>query len=227
MRGPSGRALAGHPPNDRSRAARRLRRGREDKAEASERRRRRPVFPPRLLQSSGPSWPFCGGDRRRDAVHRADVLIPITLAVLLSFVLSPLVDFLRRSGLWPAPAVGLSVLVALGAIGLIGTLLANQAATLSADVPHYVEAIESKVARIQVLAITRVASFTRLVSGAAPAAAPVQPLVTPRSGEPIPPLPLLAHINSRSSWSSQHRSPRRSPSLGRLSSRSLGPSRRR
>ena len=70
-----------------------------------------------------------------------DVLIPITLAVMLSFVLSPLVDFLRRIGLWPAPAVGLSVLVALERPGLIGTLLGNQAAALSADVPRYVEAI--------------------------------------------------------------------------------------
>ena len=32
-----------------------------------------------------------------------DVLIPITLAVMLSFVLSPLVDVLRRIGLWRAP----------------------------------------------------------------------------------------------------------------------------
>ena len=61
-----------------------------------------------------------------------DVLIPMTLAVVLSFVLSPLVDLLRRIGMCRAAAVAVSVLVALGAIGLIGTLLANQAATLAA-----------------------------------------------------------------------------------------------
>src|SRR4026207_187382 len=60
-----------------------------------------------------------------------DVLIPITLAVMLSFVLSPLVDALRRIGRWTAAAVAVSVLVALGAIGLIGTLLGSQAATLA------------------------------------------------------------------------------------------------
>jgi predicted PurR-regulated permease PerM len=120
-----------------------------------------------------------------------DVLIPITLAVMLSFVLSPLVDVLRRIGLWPAPAVGLSVLVALGAIGLTGTLLGNQAAALSADVPRYVEAIEGKVTRIQVFAITRVASLTHLVSGGAPATAPVAPPVVPsRSGRADPGAPL-------------------------------------
>src|SRR4026207_2391725 len=72
-----------------------------------------------------------------------DVLIPITLAVMLSFVLSPLVDVLRRIGLWRAAAGAGSVLVALGAIGLIGTLLGSQAATLAADVPQYVEAVQS------------------------------------------------------------------------------------
>ena len=41
-----------------------------------------------------------------------DVLIPITLAVILSFVLSPLVNVLGRIGVWRAPAVALSVLVA-------------------------------------------------------------------------------------------------------------------
>ena len=102
-----------------------------------------------------------------------DVLIPITLAVLLSFVLSPLVDVLRRIGLWRGAAVAVSVLVALGAIGLIGTLLGSQAATLAADVPHYVEAVQRKVERIQVFATSRVTSITRLLSEGKPAAAPV------------------------------------------------------
>ena len=102
---------------------------------------------------------------------------------MLSFVLSPLVDVLRRIGLWRAAAVALSVLVALGAIGLIGTLLGSQAATLAADVPQYVEAVQSKVERIQALATTRVASITRLLSGGKPATAPVAaPAVRPRGG---------------------------------------------
>jgi predicted PurR-regulated permease PerM len=111
-----------------------------------------------------------------------DVLIPITLAVILSFVLSPLVNVLGRIGLWRAPAVALSVLVALGAIGMLGTLIGSQAATLTADVPRYVEAVQSKVDRIQAFATTRAASITRLVSGGKPAAAPVRvPAVRPRA----------------------------------------------
>jgi predicted PurR-regulated permease PerM len=113
-----------------------------------------------------------------------DILIPITLAVMLSFVLSPLVEVLRRIGFWRAAAVALSVLVALGAIGLIGTLIGSQAATLAADVPRYVEAVQSKVERIQALATTRVASITRLLSGGKSATSPVDVLpVRPRGGK--------------------------------------------
>jgi predicted PurR-regulated permease PerM len=119
-----------------------------------------------------------------------DILIPITLAVMLSFVLSPLVNLLGRIGLWRAAAVALSVLVALGAIGLIGTLLGSQAATLAADVPHYVEAVQVKVERIQALATTRVASITRLLNGRKPASpAPTFPAVRPRGGKADTALP--------------------------------------
>jgi predicted PurR-regulated permease PerM/methylmalonyl-CoA mutase cobalamin-binding subunit len=112
-----------------------------------------------------------------------DVLIPITLAVMLSFVLSPAVDLLRRIGLWRGAAVAISVLVALGAIGLTGTLLASQAATLAADAPRYVEAVQGKVERMQTFATTRITSVTRLLGRGAPPATPVdlQPS-SPRAG---------------------------------------------
>ncbi len=113
-----------------------------------------------------------------------DVLIPITLAVMLSFVLSPLVGLLRRMGLWRAPAVALSVLVALGAIGLIGTLLGSQAATLAVDAPQYVEAVQDKLGRIQTVAATRVASITRLLGRGQPSSD--VPAVRPRGGRTDP-----------------------------------------
>ena len=118
-----------------------------------------------------------------------DVLIPMTLAVLLSFVLSPLVDLLRRIGLWRVPAVALSVFVALGAIGLIGTLLGNQATTLAADVPHYVEVVQNKLESIQAVATIRLASLTRLLDGGKPATTPpIVPAVRPRRGNTDPPV---------------------------------------
>src|SRR3954470_14466344 len=116
-----------------------------------------------------------------------DVLIPITLAVMLSFVLSPVVDLLRRIGLWRGAAVALSVLVAFGAIGLIGTLLGSQAATLAANAPQYVEAVQGKVEGIQTFATTRITAVTRLVrrSGSPTAPVPV-PSAGPRGGRSDP-----------------------------------------
>ena len=105
-----------------------------------------------------------------------DVLVPITLAVMLSFVLSPLVNALGRIGLWRAAAVAVSVIVALGAIGLIGTLLGSQAAALAADAPLYAEAVHSKVERLQALATARLATITRPFGGGEAATAVV---VTP------------------------------------------------
>ena len=74
-----------------------------------------------------------------------EVLIPITLAVLLSFVLTPVVSLLRRIHVPRAPAVLLSVVLALGVIGAVGSLIGMQVASLASDIPRYATTIERKV----------------------------------------------------------------------------------
>lgn len=76
-----------------------------------------------------------------------DVLIPITLAVLLSFVLSPIVLFLRRLRLPKGLAIFVAVISALGVLGGIGTLVGMQAASLSDKAPGYVTTVQSKIDR--------------------------------------------------------------------------------
>ena len=78
-----------------------------------------------------------------------EVLIPITLAVLLSFVLAPLVLLLRRAHLGRVPAVILAVCVALGVIGSLGTVIGLQVAQLAGDFPRYSYTIESKVQTVR------------------------------------------------------------------------------
>ncbi len=94
-----------------------------------------------------------------------EVLIPITLAVMLSFVLSPLVDLLQRLRLWRGPAVMTTVLAALGILGLVGALIGNQAAALSANAPAYAQTIEKKVAGAQSFALSRITAITRELGG--------------------------------------------------------------
>lgn len=95
-----------------------------------------------------------------------DVLIPIVLAVLLSFVLSPVVGWLERLRLWRAPAVIVTVLAALGLIGAVGTLIGTQAAGLAQDAPRYAQTIESKVLSVQSFSTRKLASISKsLASG--------------------------------------------------------------
>jgi len=88
-----------------------------------------------------------------------DVLIPITLAILLSFVLSPVVAFFRRLRLPRPPAVLLAVLMALGLLGGAGTLVGVQVASLAGDAPAYARTIQAKVDRAQAFAAERLSAF--------------------------------------------------------------------
>ncbi|NJC34482.1 putative PurR-regulated permease PerM [Sphingomonas jejuensis] len=126
-----------------------------------------------------------------------DVLIPITLAVLLSFVLSPIVVLLRRLRLPRGLAIFTAVLAALATLGAIGTLVGMQAASLATNAPAYAETIQGKVDRAQRFATDRL----KLLSEEAPAAAPADPdLVRGTRTQPLhvrvvePQVPVLEQI---------------------------------
>src|SRR6202035_5648480 len=75
----------------------------------------------------------------------SEVLIPITLAILLSFVLAPVVEVLRRWRLGRVPAVLLAVILALSVILAFGGVVASQVAQLATNIPEYATTIENKV----------------------------------------------------------------------------------
>jgi predicted PurR-regulated permease PerM len=110
-----------------------------------------------------------------------EVLIPITLAILLSFVLAPLVRLLRRVRVPRVPAVILSVVAALATILVLGGLIGMQVAQLAGDLPQYQSTIEHKVGTVRAMTVERVAALTAhlghdMQGGAAgPAAAPTRP----------------------------------------------------
>lgn len=96
-----------------------------------------------------------------------DVLVPVTLAILLSFVLSPVVALLRKARFKKAPAVILAVVLALGLLGSVGTVVGNQAASLSADAPRYARTIQEKLDDIEAFALARAAFLTQKPRSAA------------------------------------------------------------
>ncbi len=89
-----------------------------------------------------------------------EVLVPITLAILLSFVLAPLVALLRRIGLPRVPAVVTAVVFALGILLSLGGVIGTQVASLANDVPRYAATIERKVDTVRSYTVGRVTAMT-------------------------------------------------------------------
>jgi len=74
-----------------------------------------------------------------------EVLIPLALATLLTFILAPLVDRLERLGLWRVPSITAVVLFALTVIGGVTYLVAEELVDLSGNLPAYERTITGKV----------------------------------------------------------------------------------
>src|SRR5580698_8269211 len=65
------------------------------------------------------------------------IFVPLALAILLSFGLSPLVEFLRRIRFGRVPSVLVSVLFAFFMIGTLGSYIGTQIGRLATELPHY------------------------------------------------------------------------------------------
>lgn len=87
-----------------------------------------------------------------------EVLIPITLAVLLSFILAPVTGLLRRLYLGRVLSVLLAALLALGAVILVGALIATQLAGLAADAPRYAATVEHKFETVREATVGRLST---------------------------------------------------------------------
>ena len=89
----------------------------------------------------------------------AEVLIPVAMAILLTFVLAPVVTRMERLGLGRV----VSILLAVGAVFLvlfsIGFVVGNQMMSLASDSPRYRDNV---VARIQTLKRTDTGPLSRL-----------------------------------------------------------------
>src|SRR4051812_14012980 len=77
------------------------------------------------------------------------VLMPLALAVLMSFALGPLVALLRRVHLGHLPAVLLSLLVALVMLTGIGIFVGSQFTGLARDLPSYQNNIARKIESVR------------------------------------------------------------------------------
>ncbi|CAB3668740.1 hypothetical protein LMG22037_01843 [Paraburkholderia phenoliruptrix] len=103
------------------------------------------------------------------------VLIPITLSVLLSFLLAPLVQTLRRLHMGQLPSIFIAVLFALAALLAIGALIGAQLVQLASDLPQYQFAIEQKIETVQEKTIGRADSLMSRAAATLQRVAPSKP----------------------------------------------------
>jgi predicted PurR-regulated permease PerM/methylmalonyl-CoA mutase cobalamin-binding subunit len=99
-----------------------------------------------------------------------EVLVPVALAVLLTFLLAPLVTLLERRGVPSMPAVVLVVVLALGVVSGVGAMLVTQVVSLGAELPSYKDNIKQKISDLRLL-------------GRSSGLEPVKDIVTRAAGE--------------------------------------------
>ena len=73
------------------------------------------------------------------------VLMPLALAVLMSFALAPLVGLLKRARLGHVAPVLISLVLALVILTSLGTFMGTQLAKLAAELPHYQTNLAGKI----------------------------------------------------------------------------------
>jgi predicted PurR-regulated permease PerM len=78
-----------------------------------------------------------------------EILMPMALAVLLSFMLAPLVEMLRRWYVPRVPAVILAVSLAIALVGALSVLVGNQLVNIANNLPYYQQTMQEKIRSIR------------------------------------------------------------------------------
>ena len=81
----------------------------------------------------------------QDFCFGREVLVPMSIAVLLSFVLAPVADALSRLRIGRVASVLITVALAFAILGVLGAVIGRQAAQLSENLPAYQVVISKKL----------------------------------------------------------------------------------
>lgn len=142
-----------------------------------------------------------------------EVLIPITLAVMLSLLVAPMIHGLRRIGLGQTASVWIAVLALVLVLSTIAAVIGSQVLRMGASLPQYEETMRGKLATLDRMTLGRLGAVTgpvrRLIdrvsedsenpADAQPGAqsgvaAAVRPLQVELHEPPLRPLQMLSRI---------------------------------
>src|SRR5271157_568050 len=130
------------------------------------------------------------------------ILIPLAFALILTFVLTPVVALLERSRIGRVPSVGLTVLVTMAAAGGVAWIIAVQLVDVAQELPRYRDNIHAKMEALRLptkgpigLAATSLREIAGELSSPwapSPAAGPAAQTRKQRTAPstPAPPLPV-------------------------------------
>ncbi|WP_228152723.1 AI-2E family transporter [Acinetobacter indicus] len=80
-----------------------------------------------------------------------DVLIPLALAILLAFLLEPLVSRLKKWGLPQLPSIAIVMIFTISVLAGLGSYLGFQLKDLSQELPQYQDTIQQKLNTVKSL----------------------------------------------------------------------------
>jgi len=125
------------------------------------------------------------------------VFVPLALSVVLAFVLTPLVQRLRKWGLPNSVAVTVTAVMAFAALTIMVVILSRQVVTFAEDLPRYQYTLADKIKRLRELGgpgstIARAAETLKSLQNQIDAAAPDN---ANKSTELRPQAPLLVKID--------------------------------
>ena len=89
------------------------------------------------------------------------ILVPCTLAILLSFLLSPVCDLLERWKLGRIPAVLITATVGFSTLAVMVWTTVIQVSHLAPKIPEYRENVEAKFNSVNAFAVTALSQLTR------------------------------------------------------------------
>ena len=130
-----------------------------------------------------------------------DVLVPITLAVILSLLIAPLVRALRRLGLGQTLSVLAAVVVLAFSFGAVAGVIGSQFVRMAASMPRYERTIERKLRTVNAVTVGKFNGLTGALGRLTdrhrtdPPGAAEQPrtLDQPNSAAPVAPIPVELH----------------------------------
>ncbi len=133
-----------------------------------------------------------------------EILIPLAFALILTFVLSPVVALLERSRIGRVPSVAVTVLVTIAAAGCVGGIIAIQLVDVAKELPRYEQNIDAKMGALRIptkgplgLAANSLKEIARELSSpgaTAPVPGPPVPNRKQRTAPGTPELPLPVEI---------------------------------